>query len=205
MLLCVSKDVEQQLVQPIINSSFDYILLQKGTPWHENVLTWFSLIKRKLSIPGTERIIKPKERDMVKSAVVGFVNLIWNELAENITPDDKPQPECSQLSSMKSMIAYIDAAAGFVSKRTCGNMFERFLYTPPMKYLNEYRLKKSIELLRGTDMTITEIALACGFSGASYFAESFRRELGKSPGEYRKDIENDDLEQAVLSFCGVRR
>ena len=217
MLLCVSKDVEQQLVQPIINSSFDYILLQKGTPWHENVLAWFSMIKRKLSIPGTDRIIKPKERDMVKSAVVGFVNLIWNELAENITPDDKPQPECSQLSSMKSMIAYIDAhyaekiklediaAAGFVSKRTCGNMFERFLYTPPMKYLNEYRLKKSIELLRGTDMTITEIALACGFSGASYFAESFRRELGKSPGEYRKDIENDDLEQAVLSFCGVRR
>ena len=110
------------------------------------------------------------------------------------------------------MIAYIDehyaekmtlddiAAAGFVSKRTCGNMFDRFLYTPPMKYLNEYRLRKSIELLRGSDMTVTEIGLACGFSGASYYAEMFRRELGVSPSEYRKSLGDDRREQAVLTL-----
>lgn len=188
MLLCASKEVEQQLVQPILGSSFDYILLDESIPWHKNILHWFALIKEKHRCKSS------------KSAVVGLVNLIFSELAENITTDDEDHTECNQLTSMKAMIAYIDAhyaekislediaGAGFVSKRTCSNMFERFLYISPIKYLNEYRLKKSIELLKGTDMTITEISLACGFSGASYYAESFRRELGKSPGEYRSAL-----------------
>lgn len=221
ILLCVSKEVEHQLVQPIIGSSFDYILLQKGTPWHENILHWFSLIKEKYDkkLFGGAYICASNDvtndtfkKDAAKTAVVGLVNLIWSEISENITPDDKPHVECSQLSAMKAMIAYIDAhfaekitlddiaAEGFVSKRTCGNMFERFLYIPPMKYLNEYRLKRSIELMKSTDMTITEIALACGFSGASYYAESFHRELGASPSEYRRSLEEKDRGQQTLKL-----
>ena len=222
MLLCVSKEVEQQLVQPIIGSSFDYIHLQKGTPWHDNIFNWFSQIRDRLIMRYSDEalkdlhvspVIRQKHLDKAsKIAVIGLVNIIWSEIAANITPDEVPHAECSQLSSMKAMIAYIDAhyaekitlediaAAGFVSKRTCGNMFERFLFTPPIKYLNEYRLKKSIELLRGTEMTVTEIGLACGFSGASYYAESFRRELGISPGEYRKSLGEDSREQAVLKL-----
>ena len=221
MLLCVSKDVEQQLVQPMLGSSFDYVLLQKGTKWHENILHWFSLITERYDerlfggsylSPCRKLVDDIRLRDAAKSAVVGLINLIWSELAGNIIPDAEQHTECSQLTAMKAMIAYIDehypekislediAAAGFVSKRTCGNMFERFLYIPPMKYLNEYRLKKSIELLRGTDMTVTEIGLACGFSGASYYAESFRRELGVSPSEYRRSLGDDGRVQAVLAL-----
>lgn len=200
MLLCISKEVEHQLVQPFLTSSFDYVLLQKGVKWHENILNWFSMI-----------VTKRNDRS-AKSAIAGLINLIWSEVAENVTPDEKAQTERSQLTAMKAMIAYIDshyaekitlediAAAGFVSKRTCGNMFERFLFTPPMKYLNEYRLKRSIELLRGTNMTITDIGLVCGFSGASYYAESFRRELGISPSEYRRSLGDKCCEQAVLKL-----
>ena len=203
MLLCISKEVEQQLVHPFINSSFDYILLQKGVEWQENILNWFMLMDRK------------RNDKTAKSAIAGLINLIWSEVAENVAPDEKPQTERSQLTAMKAMIAYIDghyaekislddiAAAGFVSKRTCGNMFERFLFTPPMKYLNEYRLKRSIELLRGTNMTVTEIGLTCGFSGASYYAESFRRELGISPSEYRRSLSDEGREQAVLELNDV--
>lgn len=200
MLLCISKEVEHQLVQPFLTSSFDYVLLQKGVKWHENILNWFSMIETK------------RNDRSAKSAIAGLINLIWSEVAENVTPDEKAQTERSQLTAMKAMIAYIDshyaekitlediAAAGFVSKRTCGNMFERFLFTPPMKYLNEYRLKRSIELLRGTNMTITDIGLVCGFSGASYYAESFRRELGISPSEYRRSLGDKCCEQAVLKL-----
>ena len=200
MLLCISKEIEQQLVQPFLSSSFDYILLRKDVKWQENILSLFMKIEEK------------HLEKSAKSAITGLINLIWSEVAENVTPDEKPQTEGSQLTAMKAMIAYIDAhyaekitlgdiaAAGFVSKRTCGNMFERFLFTPPMKYLNEYRLKRSIELLRGTNMTITEIGLVCGFSGASYYSESFRRELGISPSEYRNTLGDDGCKQAVLKL-----
>ena len=43
-----------------------------------------------------------------------------------------------------------------------------------------------MELLLDTDMSVTEIALSTGFGSASYYAETFRRKLGKSPKEYRK-------------------
>ena len=208
VVLCVSKEMEQNAVQPIVGSSFDYVLLQKGTAWHENILRWFSMIRERhidkhlpTSFAPMEFSIYKENHDYSeKSAVVGLVNLIWSELSGNIAADEKKHAECSQLTSMKAMIAYIDkhyaekitlediATAGFVSKRTCGNLFERFMFISPMKYLNEYRLKHSIELLKNTDMTITEIALACGFSGASYFAEAFRRDSGKSPSEYRADF-----------------
>lgn len=221
MLLCVSKEVEQQLVQPILYSSFDYVLFQKSTDWHENILRLFSLIKEKYDqklfggahiCASCDVIADTRKKHAAKTAVVGLINMIWSELAGNITPDDEPHAECSQLTAMKAMIAYIDAhydekitledisAAGFVSKRTCGNMFERFLYMPPMKYLNEYRLKRSIDLLKTTEMTVTEVALACGFSGASYYAESFRRELGTSPSEYRRSLGESSTKNGVQAL-----
>lgn len=56
---------------------------------------------------------------------------------------------------------------------------------PPVEYLNRYRLDKSLALLRESDRSITEIALAVGFGRASYYAEIFRRHLSQSPTEYR--------------------
>ena len=41
MLLCISKEIEQQLVQPFLSSSFDYILLRKDVKWQENILSLF--------------------------------------------------------------------------------------------------------------------------------------------------------------------
>ncbi len=63
----------------------------------------------------------------------------------------------------------------------------RYFSQSPNLYLNQYRLTKSAELLRETTMSITEIALSTGFSGASYYAETFRKWAGISPGEFRKN------------------
>ncbi|MTL76553.1 AraC family transcriptional regulator, partial [Turicibacter sanguinis] len=50
----------------------------------------------------------------------------------------------------------------------------------------EYRLEKSLFLLKTTNYTITEIALQCGFNSSSYFTETFRKELNCTPSDYRK-------------------
>ena len=61
-----------------------------------------------------------------------------------------------------------------------------------MKYLCAYRIRKGVELLRDTDMTISEIAYACGFSGPSYFSEMFRRDLFTTPTDYRERLRRGD-------------
>lgn len=78
------------------------------------------------------------------------------------------------------------AAAGSVGISKCCKLFSRYFSQSPNLYLNQYRLNKSAQLLRETDMTITEIALSTDFGSASYYAESFRKWAGMSPGKFRK-------------------
>ena len=53
-------------------------------------------------------------------------------------------------------------------------------------YLNRYRITQAKALLKETDQSITEIALAVGFSNSGYFSRVFRRETGLSPEAYRR-------------------
>jgi AraC family transcriptional regulator len=42
-----------------------------------------------------------------------------------------------------------------------------------------------MELLSGTDMSLSEIALAAGFADQSHCARRFRQHVGMSPRDYR--------------------
>ena len=56
------------------------------------------------------------------------------------------------------------------------------------EYIEAQRIKKSINLLISTDMTLTQIAYECGFSSQSYFSYAFKRRMGTSPRDYAKKI-----------------
>lgn len=53
-------------------------------------------------------------------------------------------------------------------------------------YINYVRLYHAKKLLGKSDLSITEIALECGFSAAPYFTKVFKKYHGCSPGAYRK-------------------
>lgn len=55
------------------------------------------------------------------------------------------------------------------------------------EYLNHVRLREAARLLLETDLSVTEIALACGFSDGNYFGDLFKKEKGISPRMYRKN------------------
>jgi len=52
------------------------------------------------------------------------------------------------------------------------------------EYINEVRLKKSIELLKIGNMNITEIAIICGFNDVNYFSRLFKKKYGVSPTKF---------------------
>lgn len=56
------------------------------------------------------------------------------------------------------------------------------------EYVEDQRIKKSINMLISTDMTLTQIAYECGFSSQSYFSYAFKRRMGASPRDYAKKI-----------------
>ena len=78
------------------------------------------------------------------------------------------------------------ARAGMVCESRCLKLFRLFTGQTPIRYLQQLRIVKSMRLLTGTEKNITDIALECGFSGVSYFIETFRRLNGITPLQYRK-------------------
>lgn len=59
------------------------------------------------------------------------------------------------------------------------------------QYIISYRLKLSRRMLELTDKSTAEIAEACGFTDASYFAKTFKGAFGITPKDYRNGFKND--------------
>jgi AraC family transcriptional regulator len=57
----------------------------------------------------------------------------------------------------------------------------------PHRYLMERRVERAKELLATTGQSVTEIAHACGFASSQHLATVFRRFVGTTPKQYRRD------------------
>jgi transcriptional regulator of acetoin/glycerol metabolism len=55
----------------------------------------------------------------------------------------------------------------------------------PHHYLVQERVDRAKEMLARSDLSLSEIALATGFSDQSHFARHFRQTLGVTPGQFR--------------------
>ncbi len=54
-------------------------------------------------------------------------------------------------------------------------------------YVRKQKLKRSLELLRNSELQISDIAYEVGFGHESSFIRAFKREYGKTPGEVRRE------------------
>ena len=63
--------------------------------------------------------------------------------------------------------------------------FRQELGVTPMAYLNRYRIRQARELLENSDLMITQVAFAVGFSESAHFTRTFQREVGLTPRAYR--------------------
>lgn len=65
-------------------------------------------------------------------------------------------------------------------------VFKRFSGRTISSYINDSRIAKAKRLLESTELSVTDIAYSCGFSDSNYFSNTFKKTLGLSPREYRK-------------------
>ncbi|MGG7176384.1 helix-turn-helix domain-containing protein [Clostridium paraputrificum] len=55
-----------------------------------------------------------------------------------------------------------------------------------INFLNNFRVEQSKEMLKNTNYSLLDIALATGFKNQSYYSTTFKKITGESPIEYRK-------------------
>ena len=68
-----------------------------------------------------------------------------------------------------------------MSTRQLERLFRRYLNRSPKRYYMELRLGKARNLLMQTDMSVINVALACGFASPSHFSKCYRAHYDTTP------------------------
>ena len=73
------------------------------------------------------------------------------------------------------------AATVGMSTRQLERLARRYLGRSPKRYYMELRLQKARNLLMQTDMSVINVAIACGFTSPSHFSKCYRAHYGTTP------------------------
>ena len=191
-LLQVNNWFYRNCIEPITeNSSCPYLHLRRDG-WMSSILEKLDAIYDSFGeIPA---------RPLSYFELINDYFTIMKILYENLDIKNKPQkPEASDLSSLKSMMTYIEehymdritladiALSGACCKSKCSLLFKKYLCDTPINYTTKLRLRKSLSALLGTNSNITAIAYQYGFNGASYYCETFKKFYGMPPLIYKKN------------------
>lgn len=133
--------------------------------------------------------------DGLLRAIVGL--LVSNEKLSNAEPRDRIYLSPAKL---KRVIDFIEAhlqdsiglenlaeAAGLSANHFL-RVFKLATGETPYHFLRNRRLERARQLLADDDIPLAQLALECGFANQAHFTTAFSRELGISPGRYRRSV-----------------
>ncbi|AIY83759.1 MAG: helix-turn-helix domain-containing protein [Clostridium baratii] len=130
-----------------------------------------AILENKLYMKNDNHTKKTKERFLQFKNVI---TLIENEYQNPLTLED------------------LSRASGMSPKYFC-RFFHEMSHKTPIEYLNYYRIEIACEQLLATELSITEIALNCGFNDVSYFIKTFKKYKGLTPKKYLKSLDKPNL------------
>lgn len=166
--------------------NIDYMLLYPHVLWHKKIIDSIEQLYQEMNSAPLNPL------RLLSKAI-----LICADMGEHIeTAENNGKNNDIQMAFLK-MTEYIHnnykekltidkiANAGAVCRSKGCLLFQQYARMTPTMYLTKYRLSKSAELLRDTELSITEISLLCGFQSPSYYISLFKRETGQTPLHYR--------------------
>ncbi|SHN42745.1 helix-turn-helix domain-containing protein [Cryptosporangium aurantiacum] len=78
------------------------------------------------------------------------------------------------------------AAVAGLSKYYFQRMFTATYGLSPAAYVSQRRVERAQDLLRATNLTVTEVCTAVGFASLGSFSSRFREIVGESPSEFQR-------------------
>lgn len=101
------------------------------------------------------------------------VNLITHYIIENY----------NSISSIDDI-----AASCYLNKSYMCRLFKKETGMTVFEYLNQIKIQNACEMMKTNKDSITDIAMKCGFSSASYFSYTFKELMACTPSDFRKRI-----------------
>ncbi len=89
--------------------------------------------------------------------------------------------------NLKEGLSFEDLAKKFgCSRRTLERLFDEVTGCPPAQAWKQLRVREAQRLLAETDLSIEDVAYVSGFAGGNRLSDSFRKQVGVTPTEFRK-------------------
>lgn len=124
-------------------------------------------IKELLVLISRYKDTEPPKLSSVDSTIDSIAEYIRTNYSQNITLDIL----CEKFN---------------VSKYYLSRRFKEICGIGLIEYLNSVRITNAEQLLRNSDMSVSDIAYHCGFNDSNYFAAVFKKLKGISPLKYSK-------------------
>ncbi|MEO1291791.1 MAG: GlxA family transcriptional regulator [Pseudomonadota bacterium] len=128
--------------------------------------------EQRLSVPARIGVRHPK--------LVSIIQMMERNLEEPISPS-------------------VLAKEAGMSTRQLERLFRRYLNRSPKRYYMEMRLQRARQLLLQTDMSVINVALACGFTSPSHFSKCYRSLFERTPYRERGTPEAQKLSEPAGS------
>jgi signal transduction histidine kinase/ligand-binding sensor domain-containing protein/DNA-binding response OmpR family regulator len=127
------------------------------------------LVKYKMNLLGTPKNIDEKSLDDV------FIENIVAQIETHMGNSDFKLEELSEVMHM--------------SYSAFSRKFQAITNKKIVDFVRLMRLKKAFVLLTEYHYSISEAAFSVGFNDVKYFSKCFKKEFGKTPGEFKKQTE----------------
>lgn len=102
-----------------------------------------------------------------KSRLVDVIEIMENNIEEPVDLDELATIVC-------------------ISRRQLERMFHKYMNCSPSRFYLKLRLDRAKQLLKQSNMSIVEIAAACGFVSTPHFSRCYRKHIGLSPRDERR-------------------
>ncbi|MBD3239243.1 MAG: helix-turn-helix domain-containing protein [Chitinivibrionales bacterium] len=172
---------------------------------HTNPSEWGTLVLR---ARDTAPITLVQAAMLILAALVlGSLVWIWSKVTSSAGPRDGAQGEQSSFDEAEQspqrryfheVKQYVDehwhspelsrdtaAKAIHISSSYLGKFFRKESGMSFSEYVNSVRISHAKELLLSSNMSITRIALSCGYGTLEHFTRTFKKMTGSTPREFR--------------------
>lgn len=134
-----------------------------------------------------------QQRRMLRDKYAGSVLVVNDADGQAETTDRTPDfiDEVQQYVDSRigeGDVDLADLAARFgVTRATFTRKVKQHTGLTSAAYITSRRIRKACELLQTADMTVAQVAEACGYSDTAYFIMVFRKSMNKTPKQYKDE------------------
>jgi len=130
-----------------------------------------------------------KNRHRVMAELLTMLDALFETARENFGRTSDPMQKALnyiERNLYKGTTLEETAEHAHVSSCYLSRLFKKTLGINFITYMTRRRMELAKDLLHGSDMPVNAISLELSYNDLNYFCKSFKKEVGMSPSEYRK-------------------